>query len=324
MKKEKKQNIVPLKDLNLTDRFLFDEVLEDRETYQDILSIIFGKDISLLDQPQTEKELRVSPLIRSIRMDVFVMSEEQSIYNTEMQDTRKADLAKRSRYYQSLIDTGLLEPGVPNYNFLNQSFVIIIMTFDLFGYGKYVYTFENRCKEVPECSLGDGAVKIFINTKGKNADEVSEELIEFLKYVEHSTNETANQAKSERVRRVHDRVCKVKVNEEIGVKYMQAWEEKYYEREEGREEGRIEGREEGRIEGREEGRIKTLVSLVCKKLAKGMKAAAIADMLEEEEDVIQEICDAAKQYAPDYDIESITEELLLAQTGEMEGVISRD
>lgn len=31
------------------------------------------------------------------------------------------------------------------------------------------------------------------------------------------------------------RVCKVRMNEEVGVKYMQAWEEKYYEREEGRE-----------------------------------------------------------------------------------------
>ena len=101
------------------------------------------------------------------------------------------------------------------------------------------------------------------------------------------------------VRRMHDRVCKVKVNEEIGVKYMQAWEEKYYEREEGRE------------EGREKGRIKTLVSQVCRKLAKGMEAAAIADMLEEEEDVIQDICNIAKRYAPEYDIESITEELLL-------------
>ena len=96
------------------------------------------------------------------------------------------------------------------------------------------------------------------------------------------------------VRRMHDRVCKVKVNEEIGVKYMQAWEEKYYERE----------------EGREEGRMNTLVSLVWRKLAKGMEAMAIADMLEEEEDVIQDICDVAKRYAPEYDIESITEELL--------------
>lgn len=299
MKKKQKLTIVPLKDLNLTNRFLFDEVLEDRETYQDVLSIIFGREISLLDQPQTEKELRVSPLLRSIRMDVFVMSEEQSIYNTKMQDTRKTDLAKRSRYYQSLIDTGLLEPGIPNYNLLNQSYVIMIMTFDLFGYGKYVYTFENRCKEVPGCSLGDGAAKIFLNTKGKNIDEVSEELIEFLDYVEHSTAETANKVKSARVKRMHERVCRVKLNEEVGVKYMQAWEEKYYERE----------------EGREEGRIKTLVTLVCKKLAKGMGAADIADMLEEEEDLIQEICNAAKRYAPDYPAESITEELLYTQNG---------
>ncbi len=306
---KKKQNIVPLKDLNLTDRFLFDEVLEDRGTYQDVLSIIFGREIPLLDQPQTEKELRVSPLIRSVRMDVFAMSEEQSIYNTEMQNIRKTDLAKRSRYYQSLIDTSLLEPGIPNYNILNQSYVIMIMTFDLFGYGKYVYTFENKCKEVPECSLGDGTAKIFLNTKGENADEVPDELIEFLDYVEHSTAETAGKVKSERVRRVHDRVCRVKLSEEVGVKYMQAWEEKYYER----EEGRIEGRKEGRIEGREEGRIKILVTQVCKKLAKGMEAPDIADMLEEEESVIQNICDAAEHYTQDYDVESITMELLGTQ-----------
>ena len=290
---KKKQNIVPLKDLNLTDRFLFDEVLEDRGTYQDVLSIIFGREIPLLDQPQTEKELRVSPLIRSVRMDVFAMSEEQSIYNTEMQNIRKTDLAKRSRYYQSLIDTSLLEPGIPNYNILNQSYVIMIMTFDLFGYGKYVYTFENKCKEVPECSLGDGTAKIFLNTKGENADEVPDELIEFLDYVEHSTAETAGKVKSERVRRVHDRVCRVKLSEEVGVKYMQAWEEKYYER--------------------EEGRIKILVTQVCKKLAKGMEAPDIADMLEEEESVIQNICDAAEHYTQDYDVESITMELLGTQ-----------
>lgn len=276
---KKKQNIVPLKDLNLTDRFLFDEVLEDRGTYQDVLSIIFGREIPLLDQPQTEKELRVSPLIRSVRMDVFAMSEEQSIYNTEMQNTRKTDLAKRSRYYQSLIDTSLLEPGIPNYNILNQSYVIMIMTFDLFGYGKYVYTFENKCKEVPECSLGDGTAKIFLNTKGENADEVPDELIEFLDYVEHSTAETAGKVKSERVRRVHDRVCRVKFSEEVGVKYMQAWEEKYYEREEGRNEGE---------------QIR-LIRQVCKKIAKGKAKAVIAEELEEELHVIERICTAISE-----------------------------
>ena len=297
-----KQHIVPLKELNLSDRFLFDEVMEDRAVYQDVLEIIFGKEISLRDPRQTEKEIRVSPLIRSVRMDVFAMDEDKSIYNTEMQAVRKNDLAHRSRYYQSLIDTSLLAPGIPNYNVLNQSFIVIIMTFDLFGYGKYIYTFDYRCQEVPECALGDGTKKIFLNTKGKNDDEVSKELTEFLHYIEDSTDVTANAAKSERVKRVHERVRKVKLNEEIGGKYMQAWEEKYYERQAGREEGRLEGIEEGKLE--------TLVNLVCKIWNKGFTVPEIADLLEEKEAVIQEICDIAARYAPEYDIERITIEYL--------------
>ena len=45
-----------------------------------------------------------------------------------------------------------------------------------------------------------------------------------------------------------------------------------------------------------------------------MEATAIADMLEEDEDVIRDICGVARQYEPDYDIESITEELLLSKS----------
>lgn len=172
---KKKQNIVPLKDLNLTERFLFDEVMEDKETYQDVLGAIFGKEIPLLDQPQTEKELRVSPLIRSVRMDVFAMDEEESIYNTEMQNKRMADLAKRSRYYQSLIDTSLLEPEIPDYTCLNQSYVIMIMTFDLFGYGKYAYAQRaplNSCLRLwrtPSVKVPYSGFTICLSARKRNA-----------------------------------------------------------------------------------------------------------------------------------------------------------
>ena len=64
---------------------------------------------------------------------------------------------------------------------------------------------------------------------------------------------------------------KVKSNEEIGVKYMQAWEEKYYEREEGREEG---------------SKFKLLEQII-KKLRKDKTPETIADELEEDEDTIQ-------------------------------------
>ena len=287
----KTKDLIPLKELNLTNRFLFDEVLEDPQTHQDILSIIFGRDIPLLEQNETEKELRVSPHLRAVRMDVYAMDEEKSVYNTEMQQKKRTDLAKRSRYYQSMIDAGLLEPGIPDYNQLNNSYIIIITPFDLFGYGRYVYTFRAGCLEEPDCCLEDGAVRIFLNTRGKNDGEVSKELVGFLRYVEDTTDEMAADMDSERIKRIHNRVRKVKASEEVGVKYRQAWEERYYDKEEARQEGLEEGRQEGREIGKQEGKQEAIKNLIRKKLKKGCSAEEIADILEEELGMIQGLID---------------------------------
>lgn len=77
----------------------------------------------------------------------------------------------------------------------------------------------------------------------------------------------------------------------------------------GMREGREEGREEGRKEGRKEGYREALVSIVIKKLQKGMSAEEIADFLEEDVLTIQRIYDIANTYAPEYDIEKIVQKL---------------
>ena len=59
---------------------------------------------------------------------------------------------------------------------------------------------------------------------------VSQELIELLKYMEHSTDEVSEQCKSERIQKIHRRVCRINASEKTEVKYMQAWEEKLLER----------------------------------------------------------------------------------------------
>lgn len=64
-----------------------------------------------------------------------------------------------------------------------------------------------------------------------------------------------------------------------------------------------------REEAKEEGETLKLISLVCKKLQKDCSVTEIADMLEEDESVIQKICDAAKQFAPEYDVKKIYEKL---------------
>lgn len=306
---------IPLEKLNLTSRFLFDEVMEDRSTHQDVLSIILGREIPLLDKNETEKELRVLPEIRSIRMDVFAMDEEMTVYNTEMQRQRKTDLAKRSRYYQALVDTSLLDSGIPDYNLLNRTYIILIATFDLFGYERYKYTFEAKCCEEPQCQLEDEAVRIFLNTRGKNDNEVSRELVDFLHYVEESTDETAEQSDSDRIRRIHNRVRKVKASKEVGVKYMQAWEERYFEKEEARKEGLAEGRAEGKAEGRAEGleqgleqgiargAYEKLKEIVRKKLAKGKSLEEIADSLEESIETIQKLIEEIREDGQNIDAE---------------------
>lgn len=82
---------------------------------------------------------------------------------------------------------------------------------------------------------------------------------------------------------------------------------------EGLEKGMLEGREkgmaEGRLEGRLEGENRKLVSLICRKLSKGKSVEVIAEELEEEIEVVRNICEIAKEYAPDYDVEQIHERM---------------
>ena len=68
-------------------------------------------------------------------------------------------------------------------------------------------------------------------------------------------------------------------------------------------------RNAGREEGREEGAYRKLVENICKKLRKGREEAQIADELEEDEQVIHEICTVAEKYSPEYEFQKLYEEL---------------
>ena len=76
----------------------------------------------------------------------------------------------------------LLEPGCGDFNELNDSCMILVAPFDLFGYGLYRYTFEGQCREVPGLALQDGAARIFINTFGTNRQDFPQEFLDFMEY----------------------------------------------------------------------------------------------------------------------------------------------
>ena len=238
MKELQQKRITPLKDLTLMNRFLFSEAVEDQQFFEDLLSIVLGEDILLKGSPQAEKELRVNKELRKyVRLDVWAEDQQGEIYNAEVQGKDTKNLPKRGRYYQALIDSNLLEIGNTDYNHLRPIRLITISPFDLFGRERYMYTFQMQCIEETDLPLDDGAYRIYLNTKGKDEENISTELKSLLEFLENPSEEVANHSDSQRIKRMQRHVKSLKENTEVGVRYMNAWEEKALERAQGLEEG---------------------------------------------------------------------------------------
>lgn len=97
----------------------------------------------------------------------------------------------------------------------NKNLVIFICPFDLFGDGRYRYTFENICRENKTLLLGDGTAKIFLNTEGTVDDPgVGDGLKAFLHYVGGGTPNDSF------VRKLEEAVEAAKKNREWTHEYM--------------------------------------------------------------------------------------------------------
>lgn len=156
------------------------------------------------------------------------------------------NLPKRLRYYQGNIDLDLISKG-EDYRKLAKSYIIFICTFDLFEKGRHKYTFETVCKEDSSIKLEDDTNKIILNTTGSIKD-LSDELIEFLKYVENSDDKTAEESTGTLVKNIHKRVKEVKNNPKVEVEFMTLLERDREKIEEGIEKGIEKGREEQKLE----------------------------------------------------------------------------
>ncbi len=230
-------------DLNLSNYFLFAAAAEDEETSQLLLETLLGIKIGDV-KVSVEHSLLYSSDFRSVRLDVYVSDTVEVHYNMEMENGDRTSLPQRSRYHQAEMDVVSLAPG-EDFAELKPVYVVFICTFDPFGRGLYRYTFENRCCE-EDFSLGDGATRVFLSTKGTNEDEVPKELVNLLHYVENSTDAYVSEVDDPTVRKLHERIRELKRSREWEARYMQ-FEELLRERE---KEGRVEGFEQGRMEER--------------------------------------------------------------------------
>ena len=273
--------------LNLSDFALFLSVMKNKRAYECTLSII-------LDEPDIKlAEVKVEQVVlnrsgkRAIRLDAWAQSEDNRLFDMEMQNDAEADnLPKRARFYQSMLDTPILKSGKETrYKQLPSTVIIFITQDDIFGKDLAKYTFTEQCEEVEGLRLEDGTTKIFLNMTSKNGRK---ELISLLQYMKETNIENPEiLVKDERILELDTIVTEVKESEEWEAVRMNILEIGIAKgREEGKEEGRKQGREEGRKEGREQGKAEgallMLVNLVKSGTITIQVAAEQAKMTEEE------------------------------------------
>lgn len=237
--------------LNLSDFALFLSVMKVKEAYEDVLSIILDESELRLREVKVEQVILNQSGKRAIRLDAWAQDVWERQFNMEMQNDAKGDdIRKRSRFYQGLIDTPILKSGKETrYKHLPSTTIIFITQEDIFGKDLAMYTFRERCEEVPELSLEDGTSKIFLNMTSKNGRS---ELVSLLQYMKHTTLDNENiTVKDERILDLDRIVGEVKQSEEWEAVRMNILEI-----------GMAKGEEIGLEKGREEGRLRTLVENV--------------------------------------------------------------
>lgn len=277
----KKRSVKPFSELNLIDDFMFDVATLDLGICKDIIELCLNIKIREIHWKEGQKVIHNLPGKRGIRLDFYVVDMGGKVYDVEMQSKNEGNLRKRTRFYTALLDTPVLKSGEEEFDALPQTYIIFICGFDPFGRKKYRYTFEKRCLEELELTLGDELQVIFLSTKGENKDEVEPSLISFLKFVEDSSKKNAEESDDKRIRQMYEKINDLKGQANLEASYMKMEERDRLIRKEGIEEGIKEGIKEGE-------KIK-LLSLIQKKLEKGKSVKQIAEELEEEPEVVRDL-----------------------------------
>ena len=192
-----------LEELTIKDDYLFKRIMSEKDICIKFVQIILGIDIKDIVYIKTEEVVKELYDSKGIRLDVYLKDEDEVVYNIEMQVTSlgEEEFAKRFRYYEAMIDSYLLRAG-QKYKDLNKLFIVFICPFEIFKNERTIYTFKIFCEEDKSIELKDDVTKIFITTKSLNKENLSEDFLALLKYIDG--NITDNPFVNELENKIHE------------------------------------------------------------------------------------------------------------------------
>lgn len=232
--------------LTIANDFVFGKVMRDPELCREVLEAILRVPIERVEYVSRKESIEESADSKGIQLDVYVQDGRGTVYDVEMQATDTHELPRRARYYQSLMTLEQLEKGAP-YRALKDSYVIFVCMFDLFGRGRRVYSFENRCADDAGLTLGDGTHTVFLSASASEDEGVGSRVNEFLNYV--ARGEVSGELSS----RLDTAVSRVLDNKKWRLEYMLLEVRDQLNYDKGLDYGRQLGIEQGKQLGIEQG-----------------------------------------------------------------------
>ena len=257
--------------LTFADDYIFCRVLsQNLEITKELLEILLDIKIDHVEQAASQKENKVDYYSKGVRFDVYVKDGTGRCFDIEIQTSHYSNLAKRARYYQSVMDVDSLEAG-ESYKTLKDSYVIFLCLGDPFSKGLPVYTFRYRAEEDNSIAMDDGSVNIFFNAKLYDKMN-SVERRNFFEYL------CKQKTESDFTENLANKVNSVKTSSDEKRVYM-TFEEMVEERfNEGKSVGLEEGIAQGMEKGIEQGTYNAKLEMAKKLLMKNMTPAEISEV----------------------------------------------
>ena len=78
-------------ELELSDDFMFGKVMENKELCKRTLEVLLDITIEDITYPELQKSINITYEGKSIRLDLYVEDEKETVYNGEMQRKKKTD-----------------------------------------------------------------------------------------------------------------------------------------------------------------------------------------------------------------------------------------
>ena len=272
--KKREKHLEFIKQLRLIDDIFMEKVFgEDIACTQLLIQIILGK--KDLKVTEINKQLPLSNLHgRSVRLDVFAVDTNDTLYNIEVQRGDSGAVPKRARYNSSMLDANITKAG-DDYGALKETYVIFITENDVLKGGLPIYHVERTVLETGKL-FKDNAHIIYVNSQIQNNTELGRLMHDFY----------CTDARQMYYPTLAERVKYLKEDYK-GVNTMCEAVREFFKDELAA--GEALSRAKGREEGRAEGRAESLINNVLNAYRKGWQIVDISDFLGISEEQVKEI-----------------------------------